>query len=188
MLHSERRLYARIAQTRRNCRVMVALMQSVVVTSSKELHMYQKNLVIKFTILAVAISTASIANATNMRQVFVNSASGKWSVDQGGWRTAVSVNFTVNNAGPNHICSMKWTRDFWVTHRTVNAKFVNTVGTSENWKASETVGGQYIGTMEYIIICADLSGQQQVVSPTFGTLTTYGLTLQTPVGSTPFGW
>lgn len=142
----------------------------------------------KFGLFIAIIFASSLANATNMYQVSVNSATAKWSVNQGGWHTAMTVNFTVNNAGPNHICSLKWTKDFWKTYYTVNATYVNTVGVSEKWKAVQGVAGQLLGTAEYVVSCTDLTGQQQVISPQFGTLTTYGLTLQSAMGSTPFGW
>lgn len=150
--------------------------------------MFRKNSVKKIAAVVTLASVASMANATNMYQVLVNSASAKWAVNQGGWSTTVTVNFTVNNAGPNHICALKWTRDFWKTYNTVNAQYVSTVGSSEKWKAVQSLPGQYTGTAEYVVSCTDLSGQQQVVSVQYGAITTYGLTLQSAVGSTPFGW
>jgi len=150
--------------------------------------MFKKNIAVKLAVFIIAIFISSVANATNMYQVLVNSASAKWAVNQGGWSTTMTVNFTVNNKGPNHICNVKWTRDFWVTYNTINAKFVSFSGSSESWQAVQGVPGQYIGTAEYVVTCTDLSGQQQVVSVQSGAITTYGLTLQSPVGSTPFGW
>lgn len=150
--------------------------------------MLKINRVIKFAIICVAITAAACANATNMYQVYVNSATAKWNVNQGGWSTTVTVNFTVNNKGPNHICHVKWTGDFWKTYNTINAKYLSSSGSSENWQAIQSVSGQYPGTAEYVVSCTDLSGQQQVVSVQYGSITTYGLTLQSALGSMPFGW
>lgn len=150
--------------------------------------MFKKNLAHHFIGFITILSVSSIAHATNMHQILISSASAKWSANQGGFTTTMKVNFVVNNSGPNHICQLKWTKDFWVTYNTVNAKFINTSGSSENWQAVQSVPGQYTGTAEYAVTCTDLTGQQQVVSVQFGSITTPGLTLQSPMGSTPFGW
>lgn len=150
--------------------------------------MFKIHLMVKSIILVSAMALSSIASATNMYQVLVNSASAKWTVNQFGWTTTVTVNFTVNNKGPNHICALKWTRDFWKTYNTVNAKFVSATTTSENWQAVQSLPGQYTGTAEYVVSCTDLTGQQQITSVQFGAITTYGLTVQSAMGATPFGW
>jgi hypothetical protein len=77
--------------------------------------------------------------------------------DQGGERTALTVDFRVFKRGPAHVAGIIFSPDFWGSRNEALATFQRFEGDFEVWKAVVSVRGLN-AKIEYVIFCDDFRG------------------------------
>lgn len=127
-------------------------------------------------------STALPVMAANLKSVHLISHQSRYEWGHAGSQTTrLTAEYEVRDQGLDHICEVRYSTDGWRTSAILPATFDRTVGSYERWKINIGVPG-FRTPFLHVFTCRDLGASYQVYSPVNGTwLTSYGLTISSPV-------
>jgi hypothetical protein len=137
--------------------------------------------------VAVGLAVSVEASAANLQAVHVISGDATNYVNQGGSGSKLSVTFSVDNSGLDHVCQLTWSTDGWRSQNISTAVFSHTAGVTEYWGAGANAPGTTGATFVYNVSCTDY-GQTQTIYAATGALTSYGVTVRDQVNVAVSHW
>lgn len=139
-------------------------------------------LVTVMAVLALAGLCAPAAQSANLKSVLLISHQSKYEYGHAGSQTTrFQAEYEARDQGVDHICEVRYSVDGWRTSSIVPATFDRLVGSYERWKVNLGLAG-FRSPVLHVFTCRDLGASYQVYSPSNGaTVTSYGLTISSPV-------